>query len=285
LQKKLINFLYKCRIYSVCFLFIWAISSKAQIYVDFKADTTLVCPGYSIQFFDLSVGDTVFNWHWYFGDGDSSTLQNPMHAYLSPGFYTVSLTASSSNSTKTKIKTNYIHVRDFPQLQLTYNDTIFLPTFEYYFSAQVLNNDNYPYYYYWSFDQSTYQKGDTFAIHTFPSKGNHTVSVIVKAGAGCNDTASLDINVKDTLLAANIFTPNGDGMNDIFIVKTNGYNDFTLEIFNKWGAIVYSLTAKRLYWDGYSSAGVPVPSGVYYFHVTSPDIKGYKLSGKILLIR
>jgi len=257
----------------------------AQISVNFKADTTMVCPGYLIQFTDLSVGDTVYNWQWNFGDGNTSTLKNPTHSYSSPGFYTVKLTASSSNSTDTKIKNNYIHVRDFPQAQLNYTDTLFLPTFTFYFSTHILNNDGYPYFYYWSFDQSTYNKGDTFAIHTFNSEGLHYASLIVKAGAGCHDTITVEVNAKDTLAACNIFTPNGDGMNDLFIVKTNGYNYFTLEIFNKWGAIVYTVTAKRLYWDGYSSAGIAVPPGVYYFHVTSPDVKGYKLSGKILLIR
>lgn len=257
----------------------------AQISVNFKADTTMVCPNFLIQFTDLSVGDTVFNWQWDFGDGNTSTQKNPTHAYSNPGFYTVKLTASSSNATQTKTKNNYIHVRDFPEAALNYTDTLFLPSYTFYFSRQILNNDSYPYFYFWSFDQSPYLKGDTFAIHTFPSKGPHTTSLIVKAGAGCHDTVNVEVNVKDTLVASNIFTPNGDGMNDVFIVKTNGYNNFTLEIFNKWGAIVYSVTAKRLYWDGYSSAGVALPPGVYYFHVTSPDVKGYKLSGLILLIR
>lgn len=258
---------------------------SAQISVNFKADTTIVCPGYSIQFTDLSVGDTVFNWQWDFGDGQTSTLQHPTHAYSSPGFYTVKLTASSSNATNTKIINNYIHVRDFPQAILNFTDTLFLPSFEFYFVANIINNDGYFYHYYWSFDQSPYQKGDTNRIYIFPSAGQHTASLIVKAGAGCHDTVTVQVNARDTLAAPNIFTPNGDGLNDIFIVKTNGYNNFTLEIFNKWGAIVYTTTAKRLYWDGYSSAGVPVPPGVYYFHITSPDVKGYKLSGKILLLR
>ncbi len=267
-------------------LFIIAInSSVAQISVNFTADTTLVCPGYLIQFTDLSVGDTVFNWQWDFGDGNTDNVKNPVHAYSIPGFYTVKLTASSSNATQTKIKTNYIHVRDFPQASLSYTDTLFLPSFMFYFTSLIINNDGYPYYYYWSFDEESYQLGDTFAIHTFPSAGNHPVSLLVKAGAGCHDTVTVQIAASDILDAPNIFTPNNDGHNDLFIVKTNGYNEFTLEVFNKWGAMVYTTTARRLYWDGYSSAGIQVPPGVYYFHVTSPDIKGYQLSGKILLIR
>lgn len=263
-----------------------AFSVKAQIAVNFVADTTVVCPHFYIQFTDNSVGDTVFNWHWDFGDGTFiDSVKNPTHSYTNPGFYTVSLTASSSNATQTKVKTNYIHVRDFPQALINYSDTTFLPTYLLYFAGSIANNDGYFYKYYWSFDNSNYTMSDSIITHLFDNDGSHTVNLIVYAGAGCRDTAILTLTTKDTLAAPNIFTPNNDGQNDIFIVKTNGYHNFTLDIFNRWGAIVYSVTAKRPQWDGYSSAGVQVPAGIYYFHVTSPDIKGYKLSGKILLIR
>lgn len=265
-----------------CFL---VLSVKAQIAVNFIADTTIVCPNYPIQFTDISVGDTVFNWHWDFGDGTIDSVQNPSHAYTTPGFYTISLTASSSNDTQTKVKTNYIHVRDFPQALINYLDTIFLPTYFICFVGSVANNDGYFYKYYWNFDNTGYGYGDSIKTHLFDSDGTHTINLMVYAGAGCRDTSTLTITIKDTLGAPNIFTPNNDNQNDLFIVKTNGYNNFTLDIFNRWGVIVYSVTAKYLQWDGYSSAGVPVPAGVYYYHVTSPDIKGYKLSGKILLIR
>ncbi len=262
-----------------------ALSVKAQVAVNFVADTTIVCPNNFIQFTDNSVGDTVFNWHWDFGDGIVDSVQNPTHAYATPGFYTVSLKASSSNATQTKVKTNYIHVRDFPQAVINYSDTTFLPTYLIYFVGSVTNNDGYFYKYYWNFDNTSYTHGDSITTHLFESDGSHTVNLMIYAGAGCRDTAILILTTKDTLAAPNIFTPNNDGQNDFFIVKTNGYNNFTLDVFNRWGAIVYSVTAKRPQWDGYSSAGVQVPAGIYYYHVTSPDVKGYKLSGKILLIR
>ncbi|NSW44690.1 MAG: gliding motility-associated C-terminal domain-containing protein [Bacteroidales bacterium] len=265
---------------------LFVIKTSAQISVNFVADTTLVCPGYNIQFTDLSVGDTVKNWHWDFGDGTAvDSIKNPTHTYNNPGFYTVSLTASSSNATQTKTKTDYIHVRDFPQTSIEYTDTLFLPSFLLYFHGKVLNDDGYPYYYFWNFDNTPFFAGDTVITHLFNNAGSHSVSFLVKAGAGCIDTTTINLNTIDTLAAPNIFTPNNDGQNDFFTIKTNGYNNFTLDIFNRWGAIVYSVTAKRLLWDGYSSAGIPLPAGIYYYHVTSSDVKGYKLSGKILLIR
>ncbi len=258
---------------------------SAQISVNFKADTTLVCPGYSIHFTDLSVGDTVYNWHWNFGDGNLDSIQNPVHAYLTAGFYTVKLTASSSNDTQTKTRTNYIHVRNLPEVNIAFSDTMFLPDYLIYFHGQVINYDTYSYWYYWSFDNSSFSQGDTLAVHLFNTNGMHTASFLVKAGAGCIDTATVSFHVNDTIEVPNIFTPNGDGKNDVFVVKTNGYNNFNIEIFNRWGVIVYTVTARRIQWDGYDDAGIKVPAGTYYYHITSPDIKGYKKSGTILLIR
>lgn len=257
----------------------------SQIDVRFNADTTVICEGGSIQFTDNSIGDTVYNWHWTFGDGGIDTVQNPLYQYNVAGDYTVSLTASSSNDTRTKIKTNYIKVRKFPDAAFTFTDTMFLPSYLLYFHGFVLNKDDLQYNYYWNFNQTNYQLGDTIAIYAFPSAEDYIVSLIVEAGKGCKDTVFDTLSVKDLLETPNIFSPNGDGVNDVFIVKSNGANLFEIDIFNRWGAIVYSQTAKRLQWDGRTSAGVQLPCGTYFYHISSPDIKGYRKAGAILLVK
>lgn len=272
------------------FLLIIPSFSGAQISVKFNADTTVVCEGYPLQFNDLSTGFNVYKWLWNFGDDSTSVLQNPVHAYSTSGTYTVTLTASSiytdDTSTATVSKTNYIIVRKIPAPDFTYTDTMFLPSYLYYFKGSVSNDDLVlPFSYYWNFDQLQFVGGDTVEIHTFPKEGDFPVSLIVESGAGCTDTVTKIVSVKDVLEAPNIFSPNGDGQNDVFLVKSNGVNEFVLEVFNRWGAIIYSLTAKRLQWDGRSSSGVILPPGTYYYHVTSPDVKGYNKAGVILLVK
>ncbi len=258
----------------------------AQIDVRFNADTTVICEGGSIQFTDLSIGDTVYNWHWNFGDGGLDSIhQNPIHQYNVAGVYTVSLTASSLNSTKMNKKINYIQVRKFPDAAFTFTDTMFLPSYLFYFHGYVITPDDLQYKYYWNFNQTSYQQGDAIAINTFPSAGNYIVSFIVEAGKGCRDTVYDTLTVTDILEAPNIFSPNGDGINDVFTVKSNGANEFVLDVFNRWGAIVYTQTAKRLQWDGRTSAGVQLPCGTYFYHISSPEIKGYKKAGAILLVK
>lgn len=60
-----------------------------------------------VDFTDLSV-DSVNTWQWEFGDGDTSTDQNPSHEYLAPGNFTVSLTVTGPGGSTTEIKTDYI---------------------------------------------------------------------------------------------------------------------------------------------------------------------------------
>lgn len=263
--------------------------SHAQITVKFSADTTVVCEGYPLQFFDESSGYNVFKWHWDFGDSSTDTLQNPTHIYSDSGVYTVTLTASSTyltdTSTATLVKTKYVYVRRMPVIDFIYTDTMFLPSFLYYFDGTVTNRDTLPYYYSWNFDQTAFQPSDTIEIHTFPEEGSFYVCFLVDAGLGCIDTICKSIDTKNVLEAPNVFSPNGDGQNDVFVVRTNGANEFVMDIFNRWGAIVYSLTAQRLQWDGRSSAGVVLPAGTYYYHISCPDVSDYNLTGVILLVK
>lgn len=85
--------------------------SPDQVETDFEADVTTVIVGQTIQFTDLSTSGTAVNdWDWDFGDGNSSTSQNPSHDYGTVGLKTVSLTASNGIDTDGETKTNYINV-------------------------------------------------------------------------------------------------------------------------------------------------------------------------------
>ncbi len=76
---------------------------------DLKSDRQIYCPGDSIQFYDASLHGAN-QWNWNFGDGNTSTLQNPKHAYLTNGNYDVTLTVSNGTSTLTASKNNYIYI-------------------------------------------------------------------------------------------------------------------------------------------------------------------------------
>ncbi len=76
---------------------------------DFSANPTIGNIGMNISFTCQSSG-VVSGWKWYFGDGDSSSVQHPVHVYSQPGIYTVTLIASNQTGSDTITKTNYIEI-------------------------------------------------------------------------------------------------------------------------------------------------------------------------------
>lgn len=80
----------------------------SPVVVDFSGTPTSGLPPFPVQFTDLSSGGPT-NWSWDFGDGATSTEQNPVHVYSATGNYNVTLTASTLYRSGTLTKTSYIH--------------------------------------------------------------------------------------------------------------------------------------------------------------------------------
>lgn len=75
----------------------------------FSGSPTSIQPGGTVQFTDQSANNPT-SWSWNFGDGGTSTLQNPSHVYSAVGTYTVSLTATNEHGSSTETKNNYVSV-------------------------------------------------------------------------------------------------------------------------------------------------------------------------------
>jgi gliding motility-associated-like protein len=120
----------------------------------------------------------------------------------------------------------------------------------------------------WDFgDGST--SGAESPEHVFPigEIGNYEVELIVTTSFGCSDTTSQIIVVKDQLLyyVPNTFTPDADQFNPVFLpVMTAGMdeNDYHLEIYNRWGEIVFQTDDIHEGWDG-SFGGRSANEGTY----------------------
>ena len=80
---------------------------------NFTADPTTGSAPLLVQFTDTSSGSPD-SWNWIFGDGNTSTLQNPSHSYGTPGNYTVSLTVANAAGNNTKSVQDFINVTGTP---------------------------------------------------------------------------------------------------------------------------------------------------------------------------
>ena len=88
----------------------------------------------------------------------------------------------------------------------------------------------------------------------------------------------------------NVFTPNGDGLNDVFAFKINGtLTDFS--VYNRWGNIIHQTTniqtQTTILWDGHTTSGEACGEGVYFYTLVYIDSKGDKIkkNGYITLIK
>ena len=119
--------------------------------------------------------------------------------------------------------------------------------------------------------------------------GNYTASVVVLDQYGCLDTAEVTIFVDSEIkvVIPNVFTPNGDNINEVFSFELKGVKNFEAQIFNRWGQKLYSWNALNGGWDGKLSNGEWASEGTYYFIVDYTDVEDVKVNkaGYFLLVK
>ena len=159
----------------------------------FKATVTSGYGPLTVQFVDAST-NSPSSWVWSFGDGGTSTLQNPTHTYTTPGTYSVTLTATNSAGSNTVSQTGYITVNAaVPFASFASNVTSGINPLSVQFTD---TSNNTPTAWYWTFGDgytSTLQN----PVHTF-SSGSYAVSLGVTNTAGSNtSTMPAYINVSN----------------------------------------------------------------------------------------
>lgn len=92
-----------------------------------------------------------------------------------------------------------------------------------------------------------------------------TVVLIVADTFGCSDTAQQQFGIQQVVTIPNVFTPNGDGINDIFYIRNAGDGSFSFVVTNRWGKIVYESQGQEVRWNGYTNTGVMLEAGTYFY--------------------
>ncbi|MBL7883007.1 MAG: gliding motility-associated C-terminal domain-containing protein, partial [Bacteroidia bacterium] len=128
------------------------------------------------------------------------------------------------------------------------------------------------------------------ANYIFTNSGNYTITLITTDNeSGCTDTATVLIVVNGdvTFSVPNVFTPNGDGNNDVFYVSSEGLKELKVMIFDRWGLKMYEYEGINGSWDGRTTAGVEVSDGTYYFILEATGVNGKEFleKGAILVSR
>jgi gliding motility-associated-like protein len=129
-------------------------------------------------------------------------------------------------------------------------------------------------------------------VYNYDAAGNYIVALVVKSDHGCVDTILKSILVGEDfgIYMPNSFTPNNDGLNDVFYGKGFGIKKFEMQIFDRWGEKVFTSTDLNEAWDGsYQAKGgvKTVMEGVYTWRIklTNTFGKSKELTGHVTLIK
>jgi gliding motility-associated-like protein len=144
----------------------------------------------------------------------------------------------------------------------------------------------------WDFGDSTFSSVQN-ATHTWDSAGTYVVTLLVTSDSGCVNTFSDSVTVDDCAtdvvndpVVPSAFTPNGDGHNDLLVVKGGPFKELEFRIFNEWGNEIYRGTVQAEGWDG-TFKGKAQPGGTYVWTISviTLDDRQIDLAGDVTLIR
>lgn len=135
-----------------------------------------------------------------------------------------------------------------------------------------------PYRFTWDFDDGNIVKDSIVEAttdevyysgisHTYSDSGIFNISLQVTNAMGCKASTTVIDTISSVFFAPNFFTPNGDGINDLFTARTSGNLLFSMVLYSRWGNVVFESKkpSTAVVWDGRLKSGNKVSSGVYYY--------------------
>lgn len=254
---------------------------------NFSFPNLLYCEPSNVDFTDLSVpvSGTNLIYDWSFGDGGTSSSQNPGHMFNVYAIYNVTLTVTNEFGC-TNSATQNVQIYPVPTAVPMFNPqnpTTLSPEVTFF-------NESYPNIisYHWDIAGSSYTDPDF--IHTFNGPGTYDCYLMVTNQWGCIDTTDFKVVVEaeTSIYIPNSFTPNGDEMNEIFYVYGENWARMELIIFDRWGNEVFYSTDPTKGWDGtFNNSGPTLMVGTYTYKVYIIDFYGkeHNIMGHVNIIR
>jgi gliding motility-associated-like protein len=267
-----------------------SVSVEPIVIADFNALDTSGCIPLTVFFHDSSKFENAHTIYlWNFGDGSTSTLQNPIHTYINAGTYSVIFSVSNdTNCTSSYTAPMLVNAYPTPIAAFAadpYTVSIFYPAVMFFNHS---GGSPPPVSWLWNMGDGATSVDSSNFIHTYRDTGKYVVTLIDYNIYGCTDTAYKRITVRPdySLYIPNSFTPNGDDLNPIFYAYGTGITLFDMKIFNRWGDLIFESNNIFTGWDG-KFKGVPCPEGVYTYQVyyKEDQKEQHLLFGKITLIR
>lgn len=249
---------------------------------------TDVCMGERAEiFYVLDINSSkVVRWNYNFGDGYSSEQRNPTHFYNHLGSFDVGLEVFSSDGCKSDtIFHDIIEVHALPFADFKVSS----------FLESELNSDigffNHSVgaeFFKWDFDDGNHSFEQN-PNHSFEFPRIYNVSLHAINQFGCSSVAhkAIQIDPEYTFFVPSAFSPDGDGLNDIFRPKGNRVLSYNIQVFDRWGGLVFESSDINLGWNGTNAKGMRLDDGIYLYHIEVYDLNNrlWIYNGEFSLMR
>lgn len=235
---------------------------------------------------DSPQSGTTYNW-----DIGGSLINNSNPANIPasitniPGTYTV--TVISSIGTCTNSSTETLTVNTLPTISLINNNVTDCPGTDVHLDVSSPNS---AYTYNWSYNNQSIGNGTGISVNSIGNTNTGIYTVFVTDSLGCVASTTAVVNTKNCeIFIPEIFTPNGDGKNDTFVIKhIEDYPNNNLKIFNRWGNLIYEKDGYNNEFDGHSNESDALgtgklPVGTYYVVLEFNDGKTETYKGYLQL--
>jgi gliding motility-associated-like protein len=248
----------------------------------FEVSDPAVCAGKAFVFTDRSTltGDAAQAiWKWTFGDGTADSASAPSKLYKQAGFFPISMYVISSEGCNSDTAKAQVTVYPIPVVNA---------------GPDVITEPNRPVQL-----KATVSPVTANVLWTPPTglsdprqlqpmatlQENQSYFITATGEFGCNAADTVLVKVFKELKIPNAFSPNGDGKNDTWrIPGLEEYRNATVQVFNRWGQMVYRSVGYTNPWNGVMN-GNKLPTGAYYY-VIKPGENGYgTLSGMVMIVR
>lgn len=243
------------------------------------------CPPLSVLF-SAETSDAADQVNYLWEAEISGTVEGPVFTavFSEPDIRTTLTVVANSTLTgcsDTMILQDVVEVFQVPEAAFLANPSVVVisnPVIR--FENQSVNATEYT----WMFDDGSLSSDEKDPVHRFPEMGFYQVSLTAKNELGCADTVLQEVAVSfDRVFPPNAFSPNAPREEDReFRIHSEGIAEegFQLQIYNRWGELIFESGSQEEGWDGKTKNGKYSPSGVYTWIVSFLDFRGEKYNQK-----
>ena len=251
-----------------------------------KTITLTVNPLPTINIFPLQVcaNDKPFNLNYATPNGGEYIINNQSVDMIKPqdysvGDYEVEYYYTDSSTSCSSIKKDILTIKSIPFSDFYCSEYVVKQDTPITFYS---SSDNYSSLF-WIVENDVFINDSLTFVYNYEDTGTYIVKLITENDLNCTDTASREIIILPsyTVYIPNTFSPNNDGINDLFYPVGEGILEFKISIYNRWGNQIYSGSANTPW------SGEDLPDGKYAYVIEIINLRNtpFKYFGNVLLIK